>query len=427
MELQLINPLAAQLTHRAFPEVADALRAVADQITHAWDIAVRKAMPQMRHLSFDELRDSTPEILIAIADAMGSADPSLIEALVRRAPLQGLSRLELKFDVIEVMQEDRLLRAITVIHVEAELGRRMDELESAALHSAIDLMLQRSVIALVEKQKGHLRAAAETELKYLSFLSHDMNNILACIKMRLEVLRIDLCNSGMFPQAEESLTASQRSIDDTVKGMRQMLDHERLRKSAKPPARLPVDLHAIAKLVVIQLARAAKAKNVNLSVEVPPGTTLDSDGELLTLILQNLVGNAIKYSTAGTVRIGMDDTDNPDRDGRPHSNGKPHGQHQTDSTDDGPAGARVARRVLWVSDEGAGIATDKLGAIFNAFERGEVHGQQGLGLGLAIASQAAKLMGTELTVVSKPGEGSTFRLLLPDYDNHAGADKGVGG
>src|SRR5688572_9122168 len=110
----------------------------------------------MRHLTYDQLKDSTPQILAAIAGALASDDPDVIRELVRRAPAQGLSRLELNLDVIEVMQEDRLLRAITVEQVEAGLARRMDVVESAALHAAIDVMLQRSVIALVDEQKLQL-------------------------------------------------------------------------------------------------------------------------------------------------------------------------------------------------------------------------------------------------------------------------------
>ena len=121
-----MNPLLAQLTHRPFPEVAGILLAGADQITREWGAAVQHAMPQMRHLTFDELKDSTPRILTAITRALASDDPDVIRELVGRAPAQGLSRFRLNFDVVEVMQEDRLLRAITVQHVEARLGRRME-------------------------------------------------------------------------------------------------------------------------------------------------------------------------------------------------------------------------------------------------------------------------------------------------------------
>jgi signal transduction histidine kinase len=354
-----------------------------DQITLAWDEAVRLAMPQMQRLTFDELKDSTPQILNAIADALASDDPKLIDELVKRAPAQGLSRLRLNFDLIEVMQEDRLLRSITVQHVEEKLDRRMDALESAALHAAIDVMLQRSVIALVEEQKLQLRAAAETELKFLSFLSHDLSNNLNCITLSLKVLAMDLKESGVFPVAEQSLALAQQHIFDTVAGMRRMLDHERLRKSARAPTFSRVDLHAAATKAVTQFAREATAKGTKLSVEVSPGTLVDSDGELLALVLQNLVGNGVKYTTGGAIRVGFG------------------------------GGVNADRPALWVSDDGPGIAPETIGHIFEAFTRGDIHGQPGLGLGLAIVSQAAKLLGAGLTVESKLGIGSTFRLELP--------------
>jgi signal transduction histidine kinase len=367
-EKKQMNPLTAQLTHRPFQELAAAIRSRVDRITLAWDTAVRKAMPQMQHLTFDELKDSTPEILNAIADALASDDPELIAELLGRAPAQGLSRFRLHFDVIEVMQEDRLLRSITVQHFEEALDRRMEAPECAALHVAIDVMLQRSVIALVEQQKFQLRAAAETELKFLSFLSHDLNNNLNDITLSLQGLGLDLKEAGGFAVAEKSLALAQRYIGDTVVGMRRMLDHERLRKSAKALPVSRVDLYGAATKAVAQFAREATAKGTKMSVEVSPGTIVDSDGELLAVILQNLVGNCVKYSTGGAIRVGFGGNANTDR------------------------------QSLWVSDDGPGIAPETIGSIFEAFRRGDDHGRPGLGLGLAIVSQAAKLLGAGLTV-----------------------------
>jgi signal transduction histidine kinase len=294
----------------------------------------------------------------------------------------------LNFDVVEIMQEDRLLRSITVQHTEAWLGRRMDELESAALHAAIDIMLQRSVIAMVEQQKAQLRAAAETELKFLSFLSHDLNNNLNSVTMTLQALGMDLEQAGGFEAAEASLESAQQSIHDTVAGMRRMLDHERLRHAGKDSTLQPVDLHAVATKVVAHSSREASAKSVKLSVDIRPGTVVESDPELLSIILQNLVGNGVKYSSGGNVRVGYH------------------------------AAANADHPVLWVSDEGPGIAAEKTSHIFDAFKRGEAHGQQGLGLGLAIASQAAKLLGASLTVESRLGLGTTFRLAFATSIQH---------
>jgi signal transduction histidine kinase len=382
-----IGPLAAQLTHQPFPLLAEALRSESDRITRAWDVAVRESMPQMRRLTFEELSNSTPQILIAIADALASDDPKVIRELVHTAPHQGLSRLELNFDVLEVMQEDRLLRAIIVEHVEAALIGRMDAAEAAALHAAIDVMLQKSVIALVDKQKAQLRDAAETELKFLSFLSHDLNNTLGGVTLWLAMLAEDLRRTGGFPEAENSLGHARNSIDATITGMRRMLDHERMRKSGTGAKVSSVNLSALAAVALRQFIPAAEKRGLTLITDVPAAMTAVTDPELLMMVLQNLIGNAVKFSRAGTIRVGCD----------------------------GAAAWDPPRRLgLFVSDEGPGIAPEQVGRIFEAFKRGDGHGEQGLGLGLAIASQAAKLLGADLTVESVVGAGSTFRLLLPE-------------
>ena len=381
-----MNPLLAQLTHRPFPEVAEIILAGADEITHEWDAAVRDAMPQMQNLTFAELKNTTPEILRAIAHALASDDPDVIRELVSRAPAQGLSRFRLHFDVLEIMQEDRLLRAIIVQHLETHLGRRMEVPESGALHAIIDVMLQRSVIALVDQQKSELRAAAKTELKFLSFLSHDLNNNLNNVTMSLLLLETDLKKAGGFDQAEDSLERAQESIFDTVTGMRRMLQHARLRISGKGPTFSPVDLNATVTKILAQFSQQADAKGAKLTIDMRPGTVVESDGELLTLILQNLVGNGLKYINSGAVRVGF-------------------------SVGTDPEGG-----TLWVSDDGPGIAPEMIGQIFEAFRRGDDHGQEGLGLGLAIVSQAANLLGATMTVESTLGSGSTFRLALPKND-----------
>ena len=115
---------------------------------------------------------------------------------------------------------------------------------------------------------------------------------------------------------------------------------------------------------------------------------LNSDRELLTLALQNLLGNAVKYSSKGDVTLAA---------------------RRSPDHDDG--------WVLSVSDEGPGIGPENLGRLFEAFTRGDTHGQPGVGLGLSIASQATKLLGGKLEVDSKLGAGSTFRLVLPGAMN----------
>ena len=83
-----------------------------------------------------------------------------------------------------------------------------------------------------------------------------------------------------------------------------------------------------------------------------------------------------------------------------------------------------------MSDEGDGIAPAKLGEIFEAFQRGDVQGQWGAGLGLAIASEGAKLLGAEFTVDSTVGIGSIFGLNFAQASPAAAAppngNQGIG-
>ena len=131
----MINPLLAQLTHQSFPQLADALRVSISAINREWDAAVRQALPQLNILTFDELKDSIPKILASVADALASSDPQEIEKLVHDAPWQGLTRFHQHYTLTEIMQEDRLLRGVVVVHIEARLGRQMNVPEAAALHA----------------------------------------------------------------------------------------------------------------------------------------------------------------------------------------------------------------------------------------------------------------------------------------------------
>lgn len=224
--------------------------------------------------------------------------------------------------------------------------------EEAALHWGLDLMWQQATSAFVGHQNERLREAAEAEPKYLSFLSHALSGNLGNVTLWLQILRKRLGNAPQYAMEVSALDTAQQSIPDTMGGMGRLLQ--------------------------------AEQKRLMIALDVPDGATVRTDGELLRLVLQNLIGNAIKYTDGGSVRLRAEQSD-----------------------------AREGGWVLSVADDGPGIAPEHLGHIFDAFRHGDVQGQSGVGLGLTIASRAAKLLNAALTVDSAPGKGSTFRLVLP--------------
>jgi signal transduction histidine kinase len=378
------DPVLGPLANGPFPELAEALRSRIKPILGEWEKLVRRHVPPAQGVSFDEVMDSLPDILSRMSDALASGEPDEINRLMERSPQQGIHRFQLRYDVRDLATEDRMLRRLIVEHVEAAIGRRFSREEDTALHWAIDLMAQQAMVAFVNHQNERLRDAAEAELKYLSFLSHDLSGNLGNLTLWLQVLKLRLSESPQFAEDMSALDTAQQAILDTMGGMGKLLQAERLRHQGAEPKAGPVNLHDLAAGVVRQFDQQAQRKGVSIAVEIPPDATVTSDGELVRLVLQNLVGNALKYSTRGTVRV------------------------RAVQQEDGRAGAWM----LSVSDEGPGIAPEHLERIFEAFQRGEVHGQQGVGLGLAIASRAAKLLNAKLTVESKPGAGSTFRLAF---------------
>jgi signal transduction histidine kinase len=384
---QRSDPTSDLLRHRAFPELAEALRSQIGAILDEWKERVRKVLPHRTSgLNTDQLEDSLPAILTSISEALASDDPKETRRMMERSPSQGITRFQQHYEVRDVATEDGLLRRVVVERVAQSLGRRATVEEEVALHMAIDLMLQQAVVAFVTQQNQQLRAAAETELQYLSFLSHDLRGNLGNVTLWLQALKLELAGPAQSSSAVATLDMAQQAILDTMGGMGRLLQAERLRhQGAAQPKPGPLNLHETAWAMVRQFVPQAEQKGVRVVVEVPPDAVVRSDRELITLALQNLVGNAVKYSTQGTVRVSA--------------------EQQADG--------RVGAWTLLVSDEGPGIAPERLATIFEAFRRGEMHGQSGVGLGLTIASRAAKLLGAELTVESELGAGSTFRLALP--------------
>ncbi|HYE17884.1 MAG TPA: HAMP domain-containing sensor histidine kinase [Tepidisphaeraceae bacterium] len=377
----MTTPGHEPLELRSCPELAAALLTRAEGAVDSWESLVRRAVPRAATLDAIQLRDHLTQILAAIAAALASDDPEGTLELAGVAPEQGVTRFHQHYDIRELMTEDRLLRRVVIEHVSDELGRSLSVREGVALNLAVDVMLHGAVVAYFDKQEDKLRAAAEAELKYLAFLSHDLNNNLGAATLWLRLHRDRLAGAPQFADDVAALDQIDRAIAGTVRGMERLLQAERLRKQGVATKAGPVDLPALAAAVADPFRAQAGQKGVAIAVEVEPAACA-SDGDLIALVLQNLVGNAVKYSARGCVRVR----------GGPAADGG---------------------CVLSVSDDGPGIAPQYLDHVFEAFRRGDSHGQDGVGLGLTIVAQAAKLLGGELSVESAPGRGSTFRLTLP--------------
>jgi CheY-like chemotaxis protein/anti-sigma regulatory factor (Ser/Thr protein kinase) len=132
----------------------------------------------------------------------------------------------------------------------------------------------------------------------------------------------------------------------------------------------------------VEFSPLAREKGLELRI-VPTRAWVSSDRRLLRRVLQNLVSNAIKYTTTGKVLVGV---------------------------------RRRGRKLnIQVVDTGPGIPKSKRALIFKEFQRLEetAHSVRGLGLGLAIVERIGKVLEHDIDLQSVPGRGSVFAVELP--------------
>lgn len=379
MEQALIDVLMK----RSFPELAAGVRAAIRQVVPRWVDLVQKSLPPADELTFAQVRDDLPTILEQMARAMEAERSGPTQKLIEITPHHGEVRFHQSFNVDQLIGEYQLLRPILIEQVTEVLGRPLEPDESVAMHAALDLVVRRATAAFVDHQTAQLKAATEAQSKYLSFLSHDLRGGLNGVFLMIEVLRRELVKEPKFAESLEDLEMMRRSIFETIGTMDRFLHAERFRKGKVQVKPSRLDLGSLIAEAAAQLSYQAKDKGLDLQVDRSDPCSAYTDRDLVSMILQNVLSNAVKYTAKGTVRVAA----KPDR-----SSG----------------GCLVS-----VTDEGSGIPQDKLSELFSPFTRGETHGQPGVGLGLSIARQAADMLGAKLWAESKVGEGSTFHLHLP--------------
>ncbi len=368
------------LAFRSMPQLADALRRRLDRVVKRWTQAVERHLPDADPLTAKQVRDSIPNVLQKIASALESGRPEDTFVLIEVGVAHGVARFQQNYNIEEVLIEYRLLRRVIFDELNDASGPNLSFMDAIPVDMGIDTALQQGVVSFVRHLTDQLQSAAAAESKYLSYLSHDLRNNLNSATLMLDMLSRNFSASN-FKREAADLESLRQAIFETVEGMDRLLQAERLRKHEVALELAAVDVHALAEDLIPRFLPRAAAKQLKIENQIPPGTSAHSDRELVLLALQNLLGNAVKFSSRGTVRIEAVETE---------------------------AGWKITIR-----DQGPGIAPERLQAIFKAFTRGETFGQPGIGLGLTIASHAARILGSELTVESKVGEGSAFSFTLP--------------
>ena len=286
---------------------------------------------------------------------------------------------------VPLLREERILGALTGWRKEA--GSFSTEvvnlLQTFATQSA--LAIQNARLFREIQEKGHqLELASQCKSQFLASMSHElrtpMNAVLGYTRMLL---------MNVYGELPDQIRDVHQRIDKSGRHLlgliNDVLDFSKIEAGQVILSLNPYSLKEVVQNVVTAMQPLAAEKKVALKVTLPPDLpAAQGDERRISQVLMNLVGNAIKFTDVGEIRV------------------------QTTVSD----GALVVS----VSDTGPGISEKDQRRIFEEFQQAESSSKSdkgGTGLGLAIAKRIIELHGGRIWVESSLEKGSTFSFTLP--------------
>jgi two-component system CheB/CheR fusion protein len=238
----------------------------------------------------------------------------------------------------------------------------------------------------IEEQLREAKIVAESanlaKGTFLATLSHEFRTPLNAILGFADVLHID---GPLTAEQDAKVERIKAGCWHLVSMIEEILNFAKLDAGQDMVRYETVDARQIANEASALVAPAADAKGLSLILDVPEApAVLVTDGGKARQILINLCGNAVKYTETGGVRLRVR--------------------------------TEAGRVIFEVRDTGIGIATEHQKRIFDRFwqaDGGATRPFGGLGIGLAVAREYAKLLGGDVQVESELGMGSTFCVWLP--------------
>ncbi len=279
-----------------------------------------------------------------------------------------------------------VLRLLRIKHErDASLARELETAQGNARQ--LELLVAertRDLETAKARVEGSLASAEEVlegQRRLIQTVSHEFRTPLAIIDGTAQLLELQSDPEPFGkPSPATTIRAKVRRLLDFLDGA---LRQNQLESGSWRLVREPVEPVTLLHAVLIKVDADPIRHPLSLSLDqMPP--RFEADPRMLSILLVNLIENAIRYSPAGgEIFIAAE--------------GLPDG------------GLRI-----FVSDQGIGIAPEYLDRVFDRFYRtGELPGVDGSGLGLYLSREIAHLHGGQLTVESNPGKGSTFCLTLP--------------
>lgn len=299
-------------------------------------------------------------------ERFGELSPSLVQLLARSH-----SFLDLLF--VPLLAAGRCLGVLGL----ASSVQRWDE---RSVQVATEVARRCGLFVANEQLHCVQRNAVRTRDELCGIVAHEFGNAVSAIELHAALLQrlennSDLRASASLQAIRQATRAMSRVIQDLLQVSRVESGRLELFRAAVAPAPLLSE-------IVLRHEALVQARKLALSSE--PGADLPdvwADHSRVLQVFDNLIGNAIKFTTAGGVTL--------------------------------VARAGTGEVVFQVRDTGQGICAEDLPRVFDRFWQAQAEGHAGAGLGLAIVKGIVESHGGRVGVESEPGKGSTFWFTLP--------------
>ncbi|HZW07065.1 MAG TPA: ATP-binding protein, partial [Phycisphaerales bacterium] len=243
-----------------------------------------------------------------------------------------------------------------------------------------------------------LRSAAEaanrSKSEFLANMSHEIRTPMTAILGFSEVLQTAVAEGDLAPRHAESVRTIRVNGEHLLSLINDILDLSKIEAGKMTVEAAPCSIcNIVAEVAAMMRVRSSpKGLGLNVKYVFPVPSMIRSDALRIRQILINLVGNAVKFTERGTVDICV--------------------------RCDGVAEGRQVLAID-VSDTGIGLTQEQAGRLFKAFSQADSTTTRrfgGTGLGLALSRRLAQMLGGDITIVSRPGTGSTFTVTLSTGD-----------
>ena len=251
---------------------------------------------------------------------------------------------------------------------------------------AIASMLGRTLLYALERKKVErkLKEALAAKADLVNMVSHDLRIPLTAIKEGIDIVASGEAGA-VNEEQKEFLALAKRNVERLTRLITDFLDFEKIDADKQQFNIAENDINELAKDVYKMMGPVARQKGVDLRIELEEGLPriwFDYDG--ITRVVTNLVSNALKFTTEGSIVI---------------------------RTRKDESSIEVA-----IADTGCGISKDDLGKLFKKYgqlKSTKAKDLEGTGLGLAISKLIIEQHKGKIRAESKPGKGTTFYFYLP--------------